>query len=74
MKRIVLGILVGTAMWSSAEAKGGKGAIPIPPAYDYSREKVKGYKKDYCEDSVGNHIMCDSRPNDESGRFSATYR
>ena len=58
MKSIALGLVAAALIFTTAEAKGGRATTPIPPAYDYTREKVKDYKKDYCEDSVGNHVYC----------------
>ena len=58
MKSVMLGLMAAAVVFSSAEAKGGRGTTPIPPAYDYTREKAKDYKRDYCEDVIGNHIYC----------------
>ena len=59
MKYVVLGLVAVMTTYSSAEAKGGK--MPVPPVpYDYSKENKKDYKKDYCLDSIGNHIYCSS--------------
>ena len=74
MKSIVLSVIVIAASWSFADAKGGQRTTPIPPSYDYAREKIAGYKKDYCEDSIGNHVYCKTPMSGANGRFSATYR
>lgn len=57
-------LLTGTCM---ADAKGGKQVFNAPAPYDYSRETKPGFKKDYCEDSVGNHIYC------QTGSKSSSY-
>lgn len=59
MKYVVIGLLAATVTLSSAQARGGK--MPNQPTpYDYTREKKKDYKKDYCMDAIGNHVYCQS--------------
>lgn len=39
-------------------AHAAHGTMAKIPGYDYAKERKAGYVKDYCEDSVGNHVSC----------------
>lgn len=47
--------------------------IQAPVSYDYKREKAAGYKKDYCLNSVGNHIYCPGYKMTESESWTSWH-
>lgn len=75
MKHILTIVASIIAFTAAAEAKGGRQVFNAPYEYNYKREQKAGYIKDYCEDSVGNHVYCTGKPlSVQDGTFVSSYR